>query len=146
MYLKFCLSQSSQFSSLVPYLILQIQVTNWCQLFTPKYLCSLPPPLCYYCQIYYISIMFIFISSVQFSHSVVSDSLQPHGPQHSRLPCPSPTPGNLLKLMSIKLVMPSNYLILCHPLLLPSLFPSIRVFSNGLVLHISCPKYYHGKW
>ena len=92
MYLKFCLSQSSQFSSLVPYLILQIQVTNWCQLFTPKYLCSLPPPLCYYCQIYYISIMFIFISSVQFSHSVVSDSLQPHGPQHARPPCPSPTP------------------------------------------------------
>ena len=46
-------------------------------------------------------------------------------------------PQSLLQLMSIKPVMPSNYLILCHPLLLlPSIFPSIRVFSNDLVLHI----------
>ena len=44
---------------------------------------------------------------------------------------------SLLKLMSIELVMPSNHLILCHPLLLlPSIFPSIRVFSNEAVLHI----------
>ena len=50
---------------------------------------------------------------------------------------------NLLKLMSIELVMPSNHLILCHPLpLLPSIFPSIRVFSNGSVLHIRWPKYW----
>ena len=50
---------------------------------------------------------------------------------------------SLLKLMSIELVMPSNYLILCHPLLLlPSIFPSIRVFSNELVLQIRCPKYW----
>ena len=49
---------------------------------------------------------------------------------------------SLLKLMSIESVMPSNYLILCHPLLLlPSIFPSIRVFSNELVLHIRWPKY-----
>ena len=48
----------------------------------------------------------------------------------------------LLKLMSIELVMPSNHLILCHPLLLlPSIFPSIRVFSNELALHIRWPKY-----
>ena len=48
----------------------------------------------------------------------------------------------LLKLMSIKLVMPSNHLILCHPLLLlPSVFPSIRVFSNESVLHIRWPRY-----
>ena len=48
---------------------------------------------------------------------------------------------SLLKLMSIELVMPSNHLILCHPiLLLPSIFPSIRVFSNELVLHIRWPK------
>ena len=47
-----------------------------------------------------------------------------------------------LKLMSIKLVMPSNHLILCHPLLLlPSIFPSIRVFSNESALHITWPKY-----
>ena len=49
---------------------------------------------------------------------------------------------NLLKLISIELVMPSNYLILCRPLLLPpSIFPSIRVFSNESVLHIRWPKY-----
>ena len=49
----------------------------------------------------------------------------------------------LLKLMSIELVMPSNHLILCHPLLLPpSIFPSNRVFSNKSVLHIRWPKYW----
>ena len=80
--------------------------------------------------------------SVQFSHSVMSDSLQPHGLQHARLPCPSPT-QSLLKLISIKLVMPSNHLILCRPLLLlPSIFPSIRVFSNESVLGIRWPKYW----
>ena len=50
---------------------------------------------------------------------------------------------SLLKLMSIKSVMPSNHLILCHPLLLlPSIFPSIRVFSNELALHMRWPKYW----
>ena len=51
---------------------------------------------------------------------------------------------SLLKLMSIASVMPSNHLILCHPLLLlPSIFSSIRVFSNELVLHIRWPKYWN---
>ena len=50
---------------------------------------------------------------------------------------------SLLKLMSIESVMPSNHLILCHPLpLLPSIFPSIRVFSNESVVHIRWPKYW----
>ena len=50
---------------------------------------------------------------------------------------------SLLKLMFITLVMPSNHLILCHPLLLlPSIFPSIRVFSNESALHIRWPKYW----
>ena len=49
---------------------------------------------------------------------------------------------SLLKLMSIKSVMPSNYLILCHPLILPSIFSSIRVSSNESVLHIRWPKYW----
>ena len=49
---------------------------------------------------------------------------------------------SLLKFMSIELVMPSNHLILCHPLLLPSIFPSIRVFLNESVLCIRWPKYY----
>ena len=50
---------------------------------------------------------------------------------------------SLLKLMSIKSAMPSNHLVLCHPLLLPSIFPSIRVFSNELVLCIRWPKYWN---
>ena len=50
---------------------------------------------------------------------------------------------SLLKLMSIELVMPSNHLILCHPLLLlPSIFPNIRVFSNESALRIRWPKYW----
>ena len=52
-------------------------------------------------------------------------------------------PQSLLKLMSIELVMPSNHLILCHPLLLlPSIFPSIRITSNEWALHIKWPKYW----
>ena len=52
-------------------------------------------------------------------------------------------PRSLLKLMSIESVMPSNHLILCRPLLLaPSIFPSIRVFSNESILHIMWPKYW----
>ena len=49
---------------------------------------------------------------------------------------------SLLKLISIKLIMPSSHLILCRPLLLPSIFPSIRVFSNESVLHIRSPNYW----
>ena len=56
-------------------------------------------------------------------------------PVHHQLP-------ELVKLMSIELVMPSNHLILCHPLLLPSFFPSIRVFSNESVLHTRWSKYW----
>ena len=73
----------------------------------------------------------------------MSDSLQPHGLQYSRLPCPSPSPKGLLKLMPIKSVMPSNHLILCYPLLLlPLIFCIIRVFSNESVLCIRWPKYW----
>ena len=49
---------------------------------------------------------------------------------------------SLLKLMSIELVIPSTHLILCHPLLLPSIFPSIRIYSNKSVLRIRWPKYW----
>ena len=49
---------------------------------------------------------------------------------------------SLPKLMSIELVMPYNHFILCHPLLLPSIFPSTRVFSNESALHIRWPKYW----
>ena len=72
----------------------------------------------------------------------MSDSLQPHGLQLTRLLYPSLSP-TLLKLMSIESVMPSNHLILCHPLLLlPSIFPSIRVFSNEPALCSRWPKYW----
>ena len=73
----------------------------------------------------------------QFSRSVVSDSLQPHGLQHTRLPCPSPACSNSCLSSWVK---PSYHIILCHPLLLPSVFPSIRVFSKESVLHIRWPK------
>ena len=77
------------------------------------------------------------MSSVKFSHSVVSESLWPHGLQHFRLPCPITNSMSLLKLMSIELVMPSSHLMLhCSLCLLPSIFPSIRVFSSESVVHI----------
>ena len=73
----------------------------------------------------------------------MSNSLRPLGLQHTRLPCPSPNSQSVPKLTSIESVMPSNHLILCRPLLLLlSIFPSIRVFSNRLVLHIRWPKYW----
>ena len=71
----------------------------------------------------------------------MSDSLWPHGLQHARPPCPSPTPS-LPKLSSIELVMPSNHLILCCCLLPPSIFPSIRVFPKESVLCTRCLKYW----
>ena len=81
--------------------------------------------------------------SVQFSCSVMSDSLWPHQLQHARPPSPSPTPRVYPNLMSIESVMPSNHLILCHPLLLlPSISPSIRVFSSDSALCIRWPKYW----
>ena len=74
-------------------------------------------------------------------HSVMSDSFRPHESQHARPPCPSPFSQSSLKLTSIESVMPSSYLILCHPLLLlPSIFPSIRVFSSESALHIRWPE------
>ena len=84
------------------------------------------------------------LSSVHFSCSVMSDSLSPHGLHHARHSCPTPTPracSNSCPL--IESVMLSNHLILCRPLLLqPSIFPSIRVFSNESALRIRWPKYW----
>ena len=79
---------------------------------------------------------FYKIQSVQFSRSVV-----PTAAHQASLSITNSQ--SLLKLMSIESVMPSNYLILRHPLLLlPSIFPSIRVFSNESALHIRWPKYW----
>ena len=84
-----------------------------------------------------------YYTSVQFSHSVVSDSLQPHESQHARPPCPSITNSQSSpRLMCIESVMPFSHLILCRPLLLlPPIPPSIRVFSNESTLHMRWPKY-----
>ena len=72
----------------------------------------------------------------------MSNSLQPYGLQHAQPPCPSPTPG-VYPNSTIKSVVPSNYLNLCHPLLLqPSVLPSIRILSNESALHIRWPKYW----
>ena len=87
-------------------------------------------------------LMYLF-SSLQFSHSVVSDSLRPHESQHARPPCPSPTPGSSLRLVSIESVMPSSHPILCRPLLLlPLIPPSIKVLSNDSTRHMRWPLYW----
>ena len=81
-------------------------------------------------------------SSVQFSHSVVSNSLRPHELQHARPPCPSPTPGVHPNSC------PSNRwcraaITSCRPLLLlPPIPPGVRVFSNESALRMTWPKYW----
>ena len=86
--------------------------------------------------------VYLHIYLLFFSHQVMSDSLQPHELHHTRFPCLSLS-GSLLKLMSMELMILSNHLILLHPLLLlPSIFPSIGVFSNELALRIKWPKYW----
>ena len=82
------------------------------------------------------------LSSVQFSHSVVSDSATPWIAAH-QASLSITNSRSLLKLMSIESVMPSSHLILCCPLiLLPPISPSIRVFSNESTLHMRWPKYW----
>ena len=71
----------------------------------------------------------------------MSNSLWPHGLQHTRPPCPSPTPGVYPDSCPLSWWCHPT-ISFCHPLLLPSIFPSIRVFSNELGLHIRYPKYW----
>ena len=106
-----------------------------------------PPPLCagktevnQYRQLKTI-ISSEIAPSVQFSRSVVSNSLQTYESQHASLSITNSR--SLLKPMSIQSVMPSSHLILCHSLLLlPPIPPSIRVFSNDSTLHMRWPKYW----
>ena len=79
------------------------------------------------------------IISVQFSRSVMYDSLQLYESQHARPPCPSGHLWCAPRLMCIKSVMPSSLLILYRPLLL---LPPVRVFSNESTLHMRWPKYW----
>ena len=77
------------------------------------------------------------------SRPVMSDSLEPHGLQAHQASLSFTIFQSLLKFMSIKLVMPSNHLVLCRPLLLlPPIPPSIRVFSRESALRIRQPKYW----
>ena len=80
----------------------------------------------------------------QSGQSLSCNSLRPHGLLHARPPCPSATPGaSCSNSCPSSWEMPSNHLTLCHPLLLlPSVFPSIRVFFNESILHIRWPKYW----
>ena len=89
-----------------------------------------------------IFLLYLGFSSVQFSHSVMSDSLQPHESQHARLPCPSKTPGVHSNSCpsSQWCIQPSHPLL--SPFLLPPIPPSIRVFSNESTLHMRWPKYW----
>ena len=82
------------------------------------------------------------IHSVQFRSLVMSDSLRPHELQHAKASLSITNSRSSLKLMSIESVMPSNHLILCRPLLLPPIPPSIRVFSNESTLRVRWPEYW----
>ena len=89
--------------------------------------------------------LYVYLNSLLlFRSSVMYDSLQPHGLHAAHQATLSFTISwSLLKLMSIELVILSNHLILCCPLfLLPSVFPSIKVFYNELAFHIRWPKYW----
>ena len=86
---------------------------------------------------------YLAISLVQFSHSVMSDSATPWT-ETCQTSLSVTNFQSLLKLMFIKSVMPSNDLILCRPLLVPSIVPSIRVFISDSVLHISLSNEYSG--
>ena len=93
-------------------------------------------------QCCFISVRTRTSSSVRFIHSVTSDSVTPRTAA-CQASLSITNSRSLLKPMSIELVMPSNHLILCRPLLLlPSIFPNMRVFSGESVLHIRWPKYW----
>ena len=82
------------------------------------------------------------MSELQFTSQVMSESLWPHGLKHTGFPVHHQL-QEFTQTLSIESVMPSNHLILCGPLLpLPSIFPSIRVFSNESALLIKWPKYW----
>ena len=107
------------------------QEINWEYSIQMNYTASIPVPHYCYSQ----------VRSVQFNRSVMFNSLPPYGRQATLSITNS---RSLLRFMSIKLVMPSNHLTLCCTLLLlPSIFPNIRVFSNESVLHSRWPKYWN---
>ena len=108
----------------------------------PSFLESLPTQVCTEHWVEFPMLFGEFSLLLLFSLKVVSDPVSP-GLQHARPPHPSPNSWSLLKLMSTESVMPSNHLILCRPLLLlPTIFPIVRVFSNESALRIRWAKYW----
>ena len=97
-----------------------------------------------YTELQLCAVYLMFFDYLLFSRSVLSNSLQPHGLQHGRLPCPTLSPGVCSNSCPLsRWYHPTICLILCHPvLLLPSIFACIRVFSNESTLHIKWPKYW----
>ena len=89
-----------------------------------------------------LGILVLAFSSVQFSRSVMSDSLQPHESHHDRPSCPSPTPRVYSNSGPLPSLMPSGHLTLCHLLLLPRIPPSISVFSSESTFRMRWPKYW----
>lgn len=111
----------------------QLFVCDKWQIFHPFCHLSALFELCY-SVLYHAELLWTLNYLLLFSHSVVSDALQPHGLQHTRLPVLHHLP-ELAQIMFIELVMPYNHLVLCRPLLLlPSIFPCIRVSSNESAL------------
>ena len=113
-----------------------IQLT-WHYLSFPKHTLYFPP--WYFCSLTYASIAFYSFGSVQLHSRVRLFATPRTAARQASLSITST--WNLLKLMSIETVTPSNCLILCRPLLLPSIFPSIIIFSNESAFCIRWPKY-----
>ena len=125
-WISFIQAVSSSFSH--PFSVISLWWVPWRELLGPRiYIC---------CYLY-----FCPGCSVRFSCSVMSDFLWPPWTAARQASLSITNSWSLLRLMSIKLMMPSNHLILCPLFLLPSIFPSIRVFSNESVFHIRWPKY-----
>ena len=123
---------------LLGFLIL-LHLENYTQIFLKYNLIDLSATLKYKSQIVHKHL--IFIRSLQLLSCVLLFATTWTATQQASLSITNS--WSLLRLMSIESVMPSNHLILCHPfILLPSIFSSIKVFSNELVLHIRCPRYW----
>ena len=116
-------------------LVFQFTITTWVSLAVSSVNLFVGP------FFFLISSSHTALDAVSFSHSVVSDSLWPHGLQHARPPCPSPTPEVYSNWGPLSWWCHPTILS-CHPLLLPSIFPRIRVFSNKSALRISWPEYW----
>ena len=116
-------------------LVFQFTITTWVSLAVSSVNLFVGP------FFFLISSSHTALDAVSFSHSVVSDSLWPHGLQHARPPCPSPTPEVYSNWGPLSWWCHPTILS-CHPLLLPSIFPRIRVFSNKSALRIRWPKYW----